>query len=179
MESLEPARVSLAEVAVGVLESAEAAATKAGIVLKAEIPETLPPVWVDRSYLEQVFDNLLGNAIKFSPDGGEITVCIREEGEYLRVAVSDTGIGIANDQLERIFERFYRVNDHPTRRFGGSGLGLALVKKAIEAHRGKVWAESQLGQGSTLFFTLPVLRDEERTEEIEEALWLSQPSLNR
>ncbi len=161
MESLQPTRVSLAEVATMALESARAAATKAGIVLKAEIPEALPPVWADRSCLEQVFDNLLGNAIKFSPEGGTITVCIKEEGEYLRVAVSDTGIGIPNDQLERIFERFYRVNGHPTRRFGGSGLGLALVKKAVEVHGGRVWAESQVGQGSTFFFTLPILREEE------------------
>ena len=169
MESLRPTRVSLAEVATTVLESAEAAATKAGIVLEAEIPETLPFVWADRNCLEQVFDNLLGNAIKFSPDGGKIIVCIREEGECLRVAVSDMGIGIANDQLEKVFERFYQVNGSSTRRFGGTGLGLALVKKAIEAHRGKVWAESQEGQGSTFFFTLPILRDEERSEEIEGA----------
>ncbi|MFB0536453.1 MAG: GAF domain-containing protein [Anaerolineae bacterium] len=169
MESLRPTRVSLAEVATTVLESAEAAATKAGIVLKAEMPETLPPVLVDRNCLEQVFDNLLGNAIKFSPDGGKITVCIREEGEYLRVAVSDTGIGIANDQLERIFERFYQVNGRPIRHFGGSGLGLALVKKAIEVHGGKVWAESRLEQGSTFFFTLPILKDEEGAEGGKEA----------
>lgn len=169
MESLRPTRVSLAEVTTAVLESAEAAATKAGIVLKAEIPENLPPVRADRNYLEQVFDNLLGNAIKFSPNGGKITVCIREMGEYLRVAVSDTGIGIANDQLERIFERFYQVSEHPTRRFGGSGLGLALVKETIEAHGGKVWAESQLGQGSTFFFTVPILKDEEGAEGSKEA----------
>jgi signal transduction histidine kinase len=170
MEPLQPASVSLAEVATTVLESAEAAATKADIVLKAEIPETLPLVWADRSYLEQVFDNILGNAIKFSPDGGKITVCIKEEGEYLRVAVSDTGIGIPSDQLERIFERFYQVNGSPTRRFGGTGLGLALVKKTIEAHGGEVWAESQEGQGSTFFFILPILRDgEERAGGIEEA----------
>jgi len=179
MESLRLTRVSLAEVAMTVLESAEAAATKAGIVLRAEIPETLPLVWADRDCLEQVFDNLLGNAIKFSPDGGTITVCIREECEYLHVAVSDMGIGIANDQLEKIFERFYQVNGSPTRRFSGTGLGLALVKKTIEAHGGKVWAESQEGQGSTFFFTLPIVRDEERAEGIEEAPWLPQPSLNR
>jgi len=180
MESLRPTRVSLAGVTTTVLESAEAAATKAGIVLEAEIPETLPPVWADRSCLEQVFDNILGNAIKFSPDGGKITVCIREEGEYLRVAVSDTGIGIPDDQLERIFERFYQVNGSPTRRFGGTGLGLALVKEAIEAQGGKVWAESRgEGQGSTFFFTLPILRGEDRAEGIEEALWLSQPLLNQ
>ncbi|TEU14490.1 MAG: GAF domain-containing protein [Anaerolineales bacterium] len=179
MESLRFTHVSLAEVTTMALKSAEAAATKAGIVLEADIPETLPPVWADRNCLEQIFDNILGNAIKFSPDGGKIIVCIREEGEYLRVAVSDTGIGIPNDQLERIFERFYQVNGSPTRRFGGTGLGLALVKKTIEAHGGKVWAESQLGQGSTFFFTLPILRDEERTEGIEEAPWLPQPSLGR
>jgi GAF domain-containing protein len=169
MESLRLTRVSLAEVAKMALESAEAAATKAGIVLRAEIPEALPPVSADRSCLEQVFDNLLGNAIKFSPDGGEITVCIREEGEYLRVAISDTGIGIPDGQLEKIFERFYQVNGSPTRRFGGTGLGLALVKKTIEAHGGKVWAESQEGQGSTFYFTLPILKGKEGAKRSEEA----------
>jgi GAF domain-containing protein len=179
MGPLRPTRVSLAELTTRALESAEAAATRGDIVLKAEIPETLPPVWADRNYLEQVFDNLLGNAIKFSPDGGKITVRIREEGEYLRVAVSDTGIGIHNDQLEKIFERFYQINGSSTRRFGGTGLGLALVKKTVEAHGGRVWAESQLGQGSTFFFTLPILRDGERAEAIEEVSWLPQPPLNR
>jgi len=179
MEPLRPTRVSLAELTTRALESAEAAATKADIVLKAEIPETLPPVWADRNYLEQVFDNLLGNAIKFSPHGGKITVRVREEGEYLRVAVCDTGIGIHSDQLEKVFERFYQVNGSSTRRFGGTGLGLALVKKTIEAHGGRVWAESRLGQGSTFFFTLPILRDGERAEAIEEASWLPQPPLNR
>jgi GAF domain-containing protein len=180
MEPLRPNRMSLAEVTRRALESAEAAATKAGIVLRAEIPEALPPVWGDSNYLEQVFDNILGNAIKFSPDGGEISVCIVEEGEYLRVAISDTGIGIANDKLEKIFERFYQVDGSPTRRFGGTGLGLALVRKTIEAHGGKVWAESQLGQGSTFFFTLPILKDDEKeAEEIEEAPWLPQPLLNQ
>jgi GAF domain-containing protein len=179
MESLQPTRVSLAEVTTMALESAEAAATKAGIVLKAEIPETLPPVWADRNCLEQVFNNILGNAIKFSPDGGEIAVCIRERGEYLRVAVSDTGIGIPDDQLEKIFERFHQVNGSPTRRFGGTGLGLALVKEAIDAHGGKVWAESQEGKGSTFFFTLPILKDEKGEEGSEEAPWPLQLSLNR
>lgn len=176
LESLRPTPVSLAEVATGVLDSARAAATKAGIALRAEIPETLPLVWADHNCLEQVFDNLLSNAIKFSPNGGQITVCIREEGEYLRVAVSDTGIGIPKDQLEKIFERFYQVGGHPARRFEGSGLGLALVKKAIEAHGGRVWAESQEGQGSTFFFTLPILKGEKGAEEIEAALGLSEPS---
>jgi two-component system phosphate regulon sensor histidine kinase PhoR len=80
---------------------------------------------------------------------------VEEAGEMLLVSVSDAGIGIPENQIERIFERFYQVDGSATRKFGGAGLGLAIVKRIVEAHGGRIWVESQLGQGSAFFFTLP------------------------
>jgi two-component system sensor histidine kinase VicK len=93
--------------------------------------------------------------VKFSPDGGKVTIHIRDDGAYLRVEVSDTGIGIPKDELERIFERFYQVDNSLARRFGGMGLGLSITKQIVEAHGGEIWAESEVGRDSTFFFTLP------------------------
>lgn len=155
LAGLKVAPISLAEIAHMALEAAEAEAQQMGLVLKADIAEDLPPILGDCDRIDQVFDNLLGNAIKFSPQGGEITVRIREEGEYLCTEVSDTGIGIPADKLNKIFEPFYQIDGSTTRQFGGTGLGLAIVKNIIEAHGGKVWAKSEAGKGSTFFFTLP------------------------
>jgi len=98
---------------------------------------------------------LIGNAIKFSPQGGRITLQLEDAGEMLQVSVSDTGIGIPEHQVKRIFERFYQVDGSATRKFGGAGLGLAIVKRIVEAHGGRIWVNSQLGHGSTFSFTLP------------------------
>jgi len=162
--ALNLAPVDLAEVAHLALEGARVTAEKAGLVLRKEIPPGLPPVWGDRDRLIQVFDNLLSNAIKFSPDGGTITVRVHDAGEVLQAEVSDTGIGIPADKLDRIFERFYQVNGSSKRRFGGTGLGLAIVKRIVEAHGGRVWVESQLGKGSTFYFTIPKHQHEEHEE---------------
>jgi len=147
--------VNLGEIAQMALLSAEVTARQAGIVLKADIPPDLPLVPADRDRINQVFDNLLGNAIRFSPDGGEIIVRVWDAGDTVEASISDTGIGIPEGELEKIFERFYQVDGSTTRRFGGTGLGLAIVKRIVEAHGGRVWAESELGRGSTFFFTLP------------------------
>jgi len=153
--TLRMAPLSLAEIARMSLLGAEVVARQAGITLKAEIPEGLPEVWGDRDRLYQVFDNLLDNAIKFSPDGGEVKVGVYDHGEYLCVEVSDTGIGIPAEELDNIFERFYQVDGSLTRRFGGAGIGLAIAKRIVEAHGGQIWACSEVGRGSTFFFTLP------------------------
>ncbi len=147
------------EIACLALEAARAKAQQAGISLKATIPASLPLVLGDRDRIGQVFDNLLGNAIKFSPDGGEINVRIEDENEYLRVEVSDTGVGIPADKLDKIFERFYQVNGSTTRHFDGAGLGLAIVKDIVEAHGGQVGVKSEVDKGSTFFFTLPTVTD--------------------
>jgi signal transduction histidine kinase len=131
------------------------------------VPPSLPPVYIDRDKVKQVIFNLLTNAIKYSPAGGEITLGIREalprdlppdhpRGRWVLVAITDQGIGIAPEDLPRIWERFYRVDNTNTRRIGGTGLGLSITKALVELHGGRIWAESELGSGSSFAFTLPI-----------------------
>jgi signal transduction histidine kinase len=148
--------LSLAEAARASLQGAQATARQEGISLVEDFAPDLRHVWGDRTRLEQVFDNLIGNAVKFSPDGGTITVRLSNDGDLVRAAVVDEGIGIRQDQLTKIFDRFYQVDGSSKRRFGGTGLGLAIVKEIVEAHQGTIGVESQLGVGSTFSFTIPV-----------------------
>lgn len=113
-------------------------------------------VRADPDRLKQVFVNLLDNAIKYNREGGAITVTAQPDGKWLRVSVTDTGIGIPDDDLPRIFERFYRVDKARSRELGGTGLGLAIVKHIIESHGGTLTVTSRLGEGSTFTFTLPL-----------------------
>lgn len=126
-----------------------------GHTLAADVPGDLPAVWADDRRVRQVLHNLLDNALKYS-SGGEVFVRARHEGDVVHVSVSDQGIGIAPDQLTRIFERFYQVDGAAARRAGGVGLGLSICKGIIEAHGGRIWAESTPGRGSTFHFTLPL-----------------------
>lgn len=124
------------------------------------LPTAFPLVQGDHDRLQQVVSNLVSNAVKFSPEGGVITLGAREqEGEAL-LWVSDQGIGIPAEAIANVFSKFFRVDNQETRQIGGTGLGLALVKKVIEAHGGQVWVESTEGQGSTFFFTLPLAQAE-------------------
>jgi signal transduction histidine kinase len=154
-ESLQLANVDLADLAYKAVQGSRTATATAHITLQEIIPPDLPPVRADRDRINQVFDNLIGNAIKFSPEGGIITVQVQEMDEKLQVSVSDSGIGIPEDKLGRVFERFYQVDGSATRKFGGAGLGLAIVRRIVEAHGGRIWVESQVGRGSTFSFTLP------------------------
>ena len=147
--------VSLTKLAWRALRGCAATAEKAELTLVENLPEDISPVAGSEGRLLQVFDNLLGNAIKFSPAGGTITVTVEDAGAMVRASVSDQGIGIPKDQQERIFERFYQVNGSARRRFSGTGLGLAIVKRIVETHGGEVWVESEEGQGSTFHFTIP------------------------
>ncbi len=108
----------------------------------------------DRDRLEQVLLNLLENSLMYTPSGGRVEANIQESEGTAVVSIRDTGIGIPPDDLPRIFERFYRVDRARSRKLGGTGLGLAIVKHIVEAHGGRVWVESELGQGSTFYFTL-------------------------
>lgn len=123
---------------------------------RVQIPEHLPPVQADADRLHQVLINLLSNAVKFSPQGGVITTAIRYEGNEVFVSVADQGIGIPPEELPKVFDRFFRVDNRDIRNIGGTGLGLTLVKDIIASHGGSVWVESTPGQGSTFFFTLPI-----------------------
>jgi signal transduction histidine kinase len=153
--TLERTPANLGELGNMALEDCRPAATKAGVELKSDIQRRLPTIQVDVPRIVEVFDNLLDNAIKFSPNGGRITLRVREDGEFLRAEVIDTGIGIPPDKYSRIFERFYQVDGSSTRRFRGVGLGLAIVQRIVQAHGGTVGVESELGKGSVFHFTLP------------------------
>lgn len=131
-----------------------AQAERAGLNLRAEIPASLPKIRADTPRLEQVLVNLAHNAIKFTPPGGEVVLSAHAEGDFVCFTVQDTGAGIPEDDLERIFERFYKADR--ARSSGGTGLGLSIARHIVEAHGGKIWAESVEGRGSTFYFTVPV-----------------------
>ena len=135
-------------------------AERAGLTLRVECVDDLPKVKVDAQRLEQVLVNLIHNATKFTRAGGEVVLFVEAVsgegpyGEAIRFAVRDTGIGIPMDDVSRIFERFYRVDK--SRAGTGTGLGLSIAKHIVEAHKGRIWAESIEGQGSTFYFTMPL-----------------------
>ncbi len=111
-------------------------------------------VLIDRAQIEHVFINLIGNAMKFTPAGGKISILTHKEATMIRVDISDTGCGIPEDAQEAIFEEFFRVDNSINQKVKGTGLGLALVKRIIKAHQGKIWVKSIVGSGSTFSFTL-------------------------
>jgi PAS domain S-box-containing protein len=127
-----------------------------GLTLSIELPQDpLPLILGDPQGLEGVFVNLISNAIKYTPPGGKITVFLTQEGDYLKVSVSDTGVGIPKEDLPRIFDKFYRVRTKETRQVIGTGLGLAIVKGIVEAHLGRIEVKSKLGEGSVFTVYLP------------------------
>jgi PAS domain S-box-containing protein len=121
-----------------------------------DIPRALPPVYVDQLRLERVLRNLMENAVKYSPQGGEIRISVRPEEEHLVIGVSDQGIGISVPDQARLFEPFQRLDDSRLAGIKGAGLGLLVCRRLVEAHGGRIWLESELGQGSTFFFTVPL-----------------------
>ena len=124
------------------------------------VPAQLPPVWADFLRVVEILTNLLGNAVKFTPEGGEIEVGARLSGEWVEVWVRDTGPGIEPEQQRRIFEKFAQTPEG-ARRYGSSGLGLALCRELVTLHGGQIWIESEPNRGATFRFTLPVWRQPE------------------
>ena len=140
----------------GVAERLRPMAERKGLTMRVLPVETdLPQVPADVGRVEQMLLNLVHNAIKFTPPGGAVTLEARRHADGVAICVRDTGIGIAPDELPRVFERFYKADKARTGSEGGTGLGLAIVKHLARAHGGQVWAESTLGAGSTFCFTLP------------------------
>ncbi len=128
-----------------------------GLTLNIHLAEPLPPVLADEDRLIQVLTNLVGNAIKFTPSGGQITIEAEKRGNEVYIAVQDTGIGIPAEHLPRIFDRFYRVDRSRARGTGGSGIGLTIARHLVEAHGGRIWAESEgEGKGSRFTIALPM-----------------------
>jgi two-component system phosphate regulon sensor histidine kinase PhoR len=149
-------RLPLSELIDDVLDFVKEGAEKKKISISRSIILSSLEVIGDRIYLEQVFINLLDNAIKYTHETGEISISAleKEQGE-IQVMIKDNGIGIPKEDLSRIFERFYRVDKGRSQELGGTGLGLSIVKHIIQAHGGKVWADSKLGEGSTFYIALP------------------------
>ena len=125
------------------------------IVIKIEIPKDMPDILADEARIAQVLLNLIDNAIKYNKQKGIITISAKEKNKFVQVDISDTGIGISDKDLPRLFERFYRVDKARSRELGGTGLGLSIVKHIVSAHHGEVSVQSVLGQGSTFTFTIP------------------------
>ncbi len=126
------------------------------ISISFDLPSTLPPVIADKENITTVLMQLLDNAIKFTPEGGKIKVTGNANTQNVTLAVLDTGIGISENQIERIFEAFHQLDSSATRRYGGAGLGLALVDRILKAHGTKIHAKSRLGKGSRFEFSLPI-----------------------
>ena len=129
-------------------------AERSGLALSIECSDDLPAVLADSTRIQQVMVNLLHNAIKFTTTGGQVMVRVTQLDREIQFAISDTGIGIAAEDLPRIFERFYKVDR--SRATSGTGLGLAIARHLVEAHGGRIWAESEVGKGSTFYFTIPL-----------------------
>ena len=154
-EALRPAEV--ADVA---LKQMASLYKEKGLKLRTEIPEDLPEIRADREKLERVLLNLLGNAVKFTPRRGTISLSVRPKsrGGTVEFAVRDTGEGIPREAFDRIFEKFGQVESRKAGRAMSTGLGLTFCKMAVEQHGGRIWVESELGKGSTFYFTLPVAK---------------------
>jgi two-component system, OmpR family, phosphate regulon sensor histidine kinase PhoR len=151
---LQKRHINIADSIEHAVDRLKAQSDRAGLTLDTNIPPTLPKVMADEARVEQVLVNLIHNAIKFTPSGGRISISAQARDNDILISVADTGEGISADDLPRIFERFYKADK--SRSGGGTGLGLAIAKHIVEAHGGKIWAESVEGKGSNFSFTLPL-----------------------
>src|SRR5258707_13800284 len=144
--------VNLREELNGILSNLESQTTSKKLYLKLDAPDNLPPIRADSMRLKQIITNLLGNAIKFTKEGG-VTVHVEVKDEngkpMIWTSVIDTGIGIKREHQELIFDEFRQADGSTTREYGGTGLGLAISKKLVEMMRGRIWVDSQIGKGST------------------------------
>lgn len=147
--------VSIPDLLESCVETARFRADQKKLKLRVEYPENLPKIRGDVRRLSEVLQNLLDNAVQYTPEGGQITVRASAEAPWVRIAVADTGIGIPSDQLQRIFERFYRVDAARSREAGGTGLGLSIARHLAEAHGGRIEVQSEVGRGSTFTLVLP------------------------
>jgi signal transduction histidine kinase len=152
--SLELSDVSLPKLAAKTVE--RFSVQTAGHELRLDFPPDFPPILADEERLQEVFSNLIGNAIKYSPDGGTIRIGGRAHSDFVELFVSDQGQGIPAGKQSGLFEPFYRVDATLGRPTQGVGLGLFLCKAIVEGHGGQIWVESSAGKGSTFRFTLPV-----------------------
>ena len=164
LDRMESGRMSMRSGDVDINEVLTEAMARAGtgasqVEFKSDLDPRLPIVMGDRDRLIQVVSNLVNNAIKYSPDGGTVTLSTRSEGGYALVSVTDTGLGIPPDEIGHVFERFRRVRSGAAQSIPGTGLGLTIVKQIVEMHGGKIWVESAVGHGSAFHFTVPLVAE--------------------
>jgi signal transduction histidine kinase len=152
---MEQVPLNLKEVLTDLVDLLSARAEGQKVALTLLAPDDLPQILADRRGMEEVFTNLISNAINYSPDGGDVQVTAASHSDYVEVRVRDTGIGIEAEEIPKIFDKFYRVKSPKTRQIIGSGLGLAIVKSIVEMHRGRIHVESQAGAGTTFRICLP------------------------
>ena len=158
--------VRLDELIQGTVAQFGTAAREKAITIEAILPAHLPTIEGDGDRLAQVLTNLLSNAIKFSSDESTVTVRARANGAHLIIDVQDQGTGIPEEALSRVFDRFFQVDSTATRTQGGSGLGLYISKHIAEAHGGRMWAQSKVGQGSTFSLALPLKVPQPESKEL-------------
>jgi signal transduction histidine kinase len=146
----------LAPLVTQVLSEIDVARSDRGVAVESQLPPDLPLVDADRERVHQVLFNLVDNAVRFTPEGGAVTVSAHAFNGSVEIRVADTGVGIPPEHLPRLFERFYRADPSRSREDGGTGIGLAIARSVVEAHGGHIKAESELGAGSVFTFDLPV-----------------------
>lgn len=148
--------LDFAEILQRSIELMHLSAEEKGLRLTCEIEEALPSFNGDRGGMEAIFINLISNAIKYTPKGGHVNVTLNKVGKHIRFKVVDNGIGIPPEDIDRIFEKFYRIKTEQTRSIAGSGLGLSIVKGIVDAHNSAIHVESEVGKGTTFVVSLPV-----------------------
>src|SRR5215211_7180986 len=153
-------KVSLRKIVEDVLLTFQEEADSRNITIKSEMREFPFHLDADEVKLSIALSNLVKNALQFTESGGHVNVNVQEDSGYFKVTVTDDGIGIPARDLPRVFERFFQVETHLTRRYGGMGLGLAIAKAMIELHNGRIWAESEEGKGSKFTFLVPILQSQ-------------------
>jgi PAS domain S-box-containing protein len=162
---MDQAPISLLEIVTQRIEEIRPQADEKSIQMTLTAPESAPNILGDEARMGQVFTNLVGNAIKFTPDNGEVNVKVEADGNLLHVEVIDTGPGIPPEERQKIFDKFYQLSDISTRQQGGSGLGLSISKSIVEAHGGKLWIDDgNQGKGSNFQFVLPLVRKDDNAK---------------
>jgi signal transduction histidine kinase len=153
--SLNLERASLGDLVSDSLAGLSPEAQRHGLVLRGQVDAAIPPILVDAKRLQRVLYNLVQNALRYTPADGSVVIRVEDAGPEVRVCVADTGRGIAPEDMPRLFEGLHKGDRARSRTNGGSGLGLSIAKGIVEAHGGRIWAESTPGKGSAFFFTLP------------------------
>ncbi|TSA08947.1 MAG: hybrid sensor histidine kinase/response regulator [Deltaproteobacteria bacterium] len=151
-------RLDLKEILQRTMEMMAVSAEEREISVTTHVSEDLPCIIGDRNAIEAIFVNLISNAVKYTPTGGRVTVDLYKGGDDVRIKVVDTGIGIAQSDINRIFDKFYRIRSETTKNIAGSGLGLSIVKRIVDLHKGTVYVESEENKGSTFIVSLPISR---------------------